>query len=245
MKIIENLKYAQYPSCLIDLILPDKEPFDVIIWFHGGGLESGSRKGITGGIGRELAEIGFAVASADYRLYPSAKFPDYIKDAARAVRYVIDHSDMYGKVGRFFVGGSSAGAYLTLMLALDRSYFRDAGVDVSKISGYLSDSAQTTVHYNVLRERSIDPSLERIDEAAPLYHLNKNSDFGNMLLVCYDEDIKCRPEQNRLFYAAAMHICPQNRMLFKQLPGRHCSGTSKKNSDGSYDFVDCLKELLS
>ncbi len=245
MRCFENLKYAQYEPCLLDMLVPDSDEFDVIVWFHGGGLEKGSRKGFLQGMGKDLAERGFAVASADYRLYPQARFPEYAKDAARAVRYVIEHADMYGNPGRIFIGGSSAGAYLTLMLALDRSCFREAGVDPARISGYLSNSAQVTVHFNVLRERGMNSKLERIDEAAPLYFLSPDSDFGNLLLICYENDIKSRPEQNRLLYSDINRICPQNRVVFRRLPGKHCAGTSHRNARGSYDFLDAFDDFLS
>ena len=147
-------------------------------------------------------------------------------------------------VKRIFIGGSSAGAYLTLMLAFDRHYLRDAGVNCKRISGYLSNSAQITTHYNVLRERGLDTRLERIDEAAVLYHLNDRSDFGNLLLVCYREDIPCRPEQNKLFYADLTRLCPDGRVELCELPGGHCNGTQNPNPDGSYDFNTVLLKFM-
>ena len=54
------------------------------------------------------------------------------------------------------------------------------GVDTDFISGYISDSAQMTTHFNVLRERGLDTRLERIDEAAPLFYLMKI----RMLITC-------------------------------------------------------------
>ena len=243
MRRIENVVYAKEKALSLDFLLPDRDEFDVVIWFHGGGLEGGSRKDI-GGFAEELVENGFAVVSPDYRLYPKAKFPDFLTDAAEAVKYVLDHARDYGRCKRLFIGGSSAGAYLTIMLALDRRYFEAAGVDRGRISGYLSDSAQMTTHYNVLRERGFDTRLERIDEAAPLYHLNAGSAIESLLLIYYSEDIPCRPEQNRLFYAAAKRLRPSDCIEIRKLMGSHCSGVGTKKPNGNYVINDVLLDFL-
>ena len=239
----DNIVFSKEKELSLDILLPDRSEFDVVIWFHGGGLEGGSRKDI-GGFADELTENGFAIVSPDYRLYPQAKFPDFLVDAAEAVRFVSDHRQEYGKSRRLFIGGSSAGAYLTVMLALDRHYLEDAGVDRGQISGYLSDSAQMTTHYNVLRERGLDPRWERIDEAAPLYHLNERSDFGSLLLIYYTEDIPCRPEQNRLFYAAAKRLCPDNRVEICELPGGHCCGVGVRDRSGTHLINTVILDFL-
>ncbi len=243
MKKVENVVYSKEKNLSLDILLPDRNEFDVVIWFHGGGLEAGSRKDI-GGFAEDLVKNGFAVISPDYRLYPNAKFPDFLADAACAAKYVLDHVSNFGDKKRLFIGGSSAGAYLAAMLALDKRYYTEAGVNSRLIDGYICDSAQMTTHYNVLRERGIDIRLERIDEAAPLYHLNAGSDFGSLLLICYSEDIPCRQEQNRLFYAAARRLCPKNRVEIRDLLGRHCSGVGMKKPDGGYVINDVLLDFL-
>ena len=58
--------YRPFPACKLDFYLPDRDPAEtpLYIHFHGGGLESGSRRDR---YVIELAEkYGIAVASADY-----------------------------------------------------------------------------------------------------------------------------------------------------------------------------------
>ena len=45
MKKIENICHCdiQHPRHYLDLYLPDSEEFDVFVYFHGGGLEGGSK----------------------------------------------------------------------------------------------------------------------------------------------------------------------------------------------------------
>ena len=45
---------------------------------------------------------GIAVASADYRMYPSAKYPDFIEDAAEAVHWVSENIGRYGNCKKLF-----------------------------------------------------------------------------------------------------------------------------------------------
>ena len=243
MRIFEDLKYAPGEQAFLDLHLPEQDGFDLLVWFHGGSLEMGSRK--DPGFRAQLLEAGVGLASVEYRMYPQAKFPDFLEDSAAAVAWLLEHIEEYGKPGRIFVAGQSAGAYITLMLALDRHYFANAGVDYSRIAGYISDSAQTTTHFNVLRERGLDPRMERIDDAAPLFHVSEQADFGALLLIAYAEDIPCRPEQNRLFYKSLQRLCPGIKAAYHELPGGHCHGSFARNEKGTFDFNDTVLEFLA
>lgn len=42
--------------------------------------------------GEALASRGCTVAIPDYRLYPDVRFPDFLADCARAVRWTFDHA---------------------------------------------------------------------------------------------------------------------------------------------------------
>ncbi len=243
MRIIRNIRYDSLKNAYIDFFLPEKNAFDLIIWFHGGGLESGDRKNPA--FAEQLTENGYGVASVEYRMYPIAKFPDYIVDGANAVKFVTDNANEYGEINRFIVSGQSAGAYITMMLALDGHYFHDARVDKNKIYAYVSDSAQVTTHFNVLKERGMDSRLERIDDAAPFYYLSEKSDFKNLLLIYYSHDICCRPEQNALFYKSAKRLCPNQNIQLVELPGEHCSGSSMINAVGEYDYNRALIKFIS
>lgn len=242
MKKFLDMRFGENETDFWDLYLPDGECNTLIIWFHGGGLEAGSRKKIK--FAEELTSAGVGVASMEYRMYPTAKFPEFIEDGAAGVKYVLDHIGEYANPKRIYVSGSSAGAYITLMLAFDTHYFDDVGVDRNQITGYISDSAQITTHFNVLRERGLDKRLERIDNAAAIYHLSPDSDFGQLLLIYYSNDIPCRPEQNQLFYQSIRKLCPQQRVELLELPGGHCNGCTKRNVNGGFDFVDAVLTFI-
>ncbi len=211
---------------LVDITLPDNDNFDTVLWFHGGGIENGNRKGDETPIG--LAKKGIAVASAEYRMYPNAKFPEFIEDAAAAVAYIIKRSRELGGNGRVFVGGSSAGAYLTMMLCMNPSFLQNVGVMQEDIAGYISDASQMFTHFNVLKEMGLDTRLQYLDEKAPMYYINAELRLRPLLMIYYTRDIPCRPEENELFYVSVKRFLPDADITKVQLEGEHCSGKDRE-----------------
>ena len=116
MRTISDLQYGPYPQNLLDIHLPDGACKDFVVWFHGGSLKFGTRKDIK--IHEDLTAQGIGIASVEYRMYPDAKFPDFVEDAALSVRWLLENLKQYTSFERFFISGQSAGAWLTLMLAL-------------------------------------------------------------------------------------------------------------------------------
>lgn len=193
MKLTEDIPYAARKGCALDVWLPDAPDGTAFVYFHGGGLEGGSRKDASP-LAQSLAARGTAVISADYRMYPDAAYPDFILDAADAVRWALAHAAEYG-FQKLFVGGSSAGGYLSMMLCFDKRYL---GADADKITGYVFDAGQPTTHFNVLRERGLDTRRVIIDEAAPLYHIEAGRNYPPMLVFVAENDISNRYEQTQL-----------------------------------------------
>jgi len=143
-------------SRVLDIFLPDNNNFTTVLWFHGGGIVGGSKQG--GDVPKGLLNEGIAVVAPNYRLYPTAKFPEFIEDAANAVAFTVKKMKELGGNGKLFVGGSSAGAYLTMMLCFNKEYLKAVGVnEETDLSGFISDSAQVFTHFNVLKEMGLNP----------------------------------------------------------------------------------------
>lgn len=207
---------------LMDIHLPDQgDNCDALIWFHGGGLEAGERRDAD--YPRAVTDAGCAFISVEYRMYPDAKYPEFIEDAAAAVAYALKHLPGLGCTGKVFVSGESAGAYITMMLCMNPQFLADAGVEQSAIAGFISDSAQQFCHFNVLREMGLDGRLERINERAPIYYVREGLALRPLLLMYYKDDMKCRPEETRLMYANLKNILPEAFVEITELPGGHCS----------------------
>ena len=135
-----DVAYGPLPRQKLDVYAPDdagKRPFPVVVFFYGGGWDSGQRKEYRF-VGAELATRGVMTIVADYRLYPEVVFPAFVEDAALAVKWAQDHlAEAGGNPKRLFVMGHSAGAQIAAMLALNSQYLRAAGADPRAIAGLI------------------------------------------------------------------------------------------------------------
>jgi acetyl esterase/lipase len=196
----EALTSYESERCKLDVYLPaNAKDFPTLVWFHGGGLTGGSKDG-TDKMARSLAASGLAVVAANYRLSPRAKFPAYLEDAAAAFAWARAHmAEHGGDTKRLFVGGHSAGAYLTLMLGMDGHFLGDLGIKPGDVAGFIPISGQTMTHYTVRQERGIAKLSITADEAAPV-HFARNG-TPPFLVLYADHDMAARAEENAYFVA--------------------------------------------
>ena len=111
-------------------------PAPLAVFVHGGAWRSGSkqRMPLTG-----LVRDGFAVASADYRLTPVARFPAQIHDLKAAIRFLRAKQDDYGyDAQRLAIVGTSAGGHLAALVGVTNGHERLEG-DVGEHLGESSD----------------------------------------------------------------------------------------------------------
>lgn len=123
VKLISNVVYEQVPSrgydnmaMKMDILKPQtKSSLPAIVYVTGGGFINANKDSyIQQRV--ELAEAGYVVASIEYRVAPTAVFPEPLEDVKAAVRYLRANSAKLGinkkKVG---IMGGSAGGYLVAM----------------------------------------------------------------------------------------------------------------------------------
>lgn len=236
---VKNINF--YKDLYMDLFLPIKEDFFTIVYFHGGGLVEGD-KGDSHEFVKHLTRLGFAVATANYSLLTEKKFPACVKDAAQAVKYVKENIKTKG----ILVMGQSAGAYLTLMLCLNNTYLKEVEIDNKDIVGWISDAGQATTHFNILKiEQGLDPLIQRIDEAAPLYFVNKETNFSHLLLMTYENDLPNRLEQNKLLLSSIKTFNKEVDVELKILKGEHCHGSGKLDIDNEYEVIKVVREWMT
>lgn len=234
----EALTDYEQQRCKLDIYLPkDAKNFATLVWFHGGGLKNGDKGGTkddtvrTPQIARSLASSGIAVVAANYRLSPKAKFPAYVQDAAAAVAWARAHiAEHGGDAKKIFVGGHSAGGYLTLMLGMDPHFLGEAGVNVSDISGFIPVSGQVMTHYTILAERGLGKLAVMADDAAPVHFARAKT---QPFLVLYaDHDMAARAEENA-YFVAVMQGAGSKSIAGQLIADRtHGSIASKMVNDG-------------
>ncbi|HET6604905.1 MAG TPA: alpha/beta hydrolase [Xanthomonadaceae bacterium] len=109
----------------------------VVVFFHGGGWQSGTR-GQYRFVADALAARGLVVALPDYRKHPQVRFPAFVEDGARAVAYVARHARAFGgDPDRVFLSGHSAGAHIAALLATDARYLTAHGIQPRELAGVI------------------------------------------------------------------------------------------------------------
>ncbi|WP_165395194.1 family 16 glycosylhydrolase [Flagellimonas allohymeniacidonis] len=183
-------------KCVLDIYHPNnKKNFATIVWFHGGGLESGDKF-----IPERLKGQGIAIVAVNYRLYPKVKNPKHIEDAAAAIAWVFKNIGDYGGApNKIFVSGHSAGGYLASMIGLDKKWLSRHNMDANNLAGIVSLSGHTVTHFTIRKENGIPATQPIIDEFAPLYHVRKDS--PPILLITGDRELELlgRYEENAYF----------------------------------------------
>lgn len=227
----------------MDLHLPKSKSFDLFVYFHGGGLTSGTRKDAQF-FAKTLAKSNIATASVEYSLYPDARFPQFIEDCAFAIRWIKDNICNWGKINRLFVGGSSAGAYISMMLCFDKSYLSAVNITPSEISAYIHDAGQPTSHFNVLNEQGIDGRRVIIDKTAPLYFVGTQKNYPPMLFIVSDDDMFGRYEQTMLTVKTLQHFGHDKSVYLKVMHGKHCEHTCKTDKKGEGVLGNIIKEFI-
>lgn len=181
--------------CRLDVYYPTKKsgkPFPTIVWFHGGGLKAGSKR-----IPQPLQDKGVIVVAANYRLHPKVKSPTYVEDAAAAVAWTFKNIEQYGgSSGLIFVGGHSAGGYLTSMVGIDKRWLAEHDIDANDIAGLIPFSGHTITHFTVRAERGMDGKQPLLDDMAPLFHVR--ADAPPTLFITGDRELEMlgRYEEN-------------------------------------------------
>ncbi|THD61238.1 alpha/beta hydrolase [Phenylobacterium sp.] len=105
----------------------------VAVFFYGGSWDTGRRQDYNW-VGQALAARGFVTLVPDYGLYPAVRYPGFLQNGAKAVRWAVDHAAEYGgDPSRIVLIGHSAGAYNAAMIALDTRYLAEAGVDPMRV----------------------------------------------------------------------------------------------------------------
>ena len=243
MKTIRDICY--YQDQKLDVFVPEGKISKVFVHFHGGGIVSGDKSDVEDLV-MHLVNQGFLVFNVNYSLYPNTKFPEFLYEAAHAVKYAFEHANEYGTSAEIYLSGQSAGAYIIMMLCMNKEYLESVGLSPLDIKGYISDSGQMIDHFNVQHyELGVDPWLQRITKLSPMYFVNPDAKISPVLLVYYSNDMLNRKEQNIMFYNLVKHYNKSADIEHIELPGEHVVGSCHKDEDGEYPFVKVILGWLS
>lgn len=180
----ENDEYSA-KMCRLDVAYEqDAKDRPVIVWFHGGGLTSGSRF-----VPRTLTRDGAVVVGVGYRFVTEVDLADVLDDAAASVKWVMDNIGQYGgDVNKIYLAGHSAGGYIVDMLGLDKHYLAKYGIDADSMAAIVPYSGQVITHFAQRKKNGIKELTPTIDEFAPLYFVR--ADAAPFLVISGDREME-------------------------------------------------------
>lgn len=139
-----DIRYGPAPRQSLDVYVPSEAHArrrPVVVFWYGGKWIKGAKEWYRF-VGASLADAGYVAVLPDYRLYPQARFPEFIEDGAQALKWTREHAaELGGDPDAIFLMGHSAGAHLAATLALDQRYLRAVGGTAKWIRGWISLSA--------------------------------------------------------------------------------------------------------
>ena len=223
-----NLAYGKHPKQVLDLVREEGcRDCPVVLFLHGGSWRWGG-KDYHRAIGKQFAREGMIFATANYRLFPEARFPSYSEDAALALKWLRGNVKARGgDPKKVFLMGHSAGAHAVAHVGLDERYLKGVGGDFSWVKGVVSLSCPYT--FDPSREwlyREIFANAEDVNATMPIHQVDGGKEppflvmhgqFDSLVSVRQAEDFvkKVRTEGGRVtrkVYATHGHFSTIRRM---------------------------------
>ncbi|MFP3868848.1 MAG: alpha/beta hydrolase [Desulfobacteraceae bacterium] len=190
-----GISYGPLERQKLDVYIPQGEArnLPVVVFFYGGSWQSGRRQDYLF-VAEALTARGLVTVIPDYRVYPEARFPTFVEDAALAVSWIRHHiTDFGGDATRLVLMGHSAGAYISAMLALNSSYLGHVGLSAQEIKGFIGLAGP----YDFLPLKSprlieIFGGADDIPETQPVYFVTSSGPPA--LLLHGNSDKLVRPQ---------------------------------------------------
>lgn len=199
-----NLPSASYGPDVrqqLDIYVPLAErrqhPTPMVVFFYGGSWSSGERADYRF-VGEALASRGIITLVADYRLSPQVRYPVFLQDSAKAVKWAFDHARGLGAdPQRIYLVGHSAGGYNAAMLALDARWLEAEGLQPVQLAGW----AGLAGAYNFLPIGVPEVQVafnwpDTAPDTQPYFHARAQAGFPPVLLLAARTDLSVNPKRN-------------------------------------------------
>ncbi len=196
VEVTRDVRFAEGRRGLLDVYAPrNATEAPLVVFFYGGGWEDGNKADYRFAA-MALAKRGIVTVVPDYRLYPDVRFPDFIADGARAVRWARRNATEFGAdPGLIFLIGHSAGAYIAAMLALDKSQLDPASRQaLAGMVGLAGPYDFLPLQSDVLK-RIFAPAGGDLRSSQPIAYARP--DAAPMLLITGLRDRTVKPDNSR------------------------------------------------
>lgn len=136
----EGIAFGTLARQRLDVYAPSTgstRPRPVVMFLYGGSWQGGERKDFRF-VGEALASRGFVVVVPDYRVYPEARYPAFVQDAAAAFAWTRREIARFGgDPAHIVVMGHSAGAHIGAMLAYNQRFLREVGLAARDVHAFI------------------------------------------------------------------------------------------------------------
>jgi acetyl esterase/lipase len=190
VRVLLDILYAESGDARnkLDLYLPDRSSFPVVVFAHGGAWVGGD-KALHSHVGNFFAKNGIGAAVINYRLAPRVRHPAPVQDLARAFAWTVKHIRAYGgDADRLFLCGHSAGGHLASLLATDEGYLRAENLSLEHVRGVISVSGIYVIHWNV-RLYGTGGIFHGVDKAAASPHRNVKPGCPPFLILYAEKEV--------------------------------------------------------
>lgn len=177
IKFIRSIAYAEHSRHRLDVCRPAAAvAAPVVVFFYGGAWRSGN-KGLYRYVAKALARRGYVAVVPDYRIFPQARYPDFLEDGAQVVRWAKDNVGRFGgDPDKIFLKGHSAGAHIAAMLSIDARWLHQVGLAPGRdIAGLIGISGP--YDYLPLRDETLKVIFGGADrqDTQPIFHVTSGA----------------------------------------------------------------------
>jgi len=230
LTITRDIAYGEKPRQRLDVYVPKNAAPNapVIVFFYGGAWQDGDKKDFLF-VAQALAGTGAIVVVPNYRTYPEVTYPGFLDDGAAATAWTVRNIAQYGGDPKtIFLSGHSSGAYIAIMLVLDRDYLAKAGVGDLKLAGGIGISGP--YDFLPITRKDIKPIFEVVpdmDQTQVIHYAR--ADSPPLLLLHGETDTTVGPYHTH-------NLANKMRALGGQVEDRYYPGV---------DHIDAIIALTS
>jgi acetyl esterase/lipase len=166
LTITRDIAFGDGPRQKLDIYVPKNvgPNAPVIVFFYGGAWQDGDKTDFLF-VAQALAGTGAIVVVPNYRTYPEVTYPGFLEDGAAATAWTVRNIARYGGDPKsIFISGHSSGAYIAIMLVLDREYLAKAGVGDTRLAGGIGISGP--YDFLPITRKDIKPIFEVVPDMA-------------------------------------------------------------------------------
>ncbi|WP_045234239.1 alpha/beta hydrolase [Deinococcus pimensis] len=188
LAVTQDVRYGPETRQVLDVYAPGNAKDAPVVMFVHGGSWTGGDKSDYRFVGESFARAGYVTVVMNYRLAPANRYPAYVQDAARAIRWTTDNVGAYGgDPHRLFVTGHSAGAFNAVEVVMNERWLREAGVPVGRIRGVVGIAGPYDYDFRNFPSRNAFPENADPEDVMPSRHVRRDPPPTLLLVAARDQ----------------------------------------------------------